>query len=220
MARTAPAHTSGRTDDETPSVRRRTRMSPEAREAAILAAAIEFFAERGFAAQTRELAAQIGVSEPLIYRYFATKDILIQRVYEETILSRWDPEWETRLRDRTVAVRDRLIEFYGKYLEAIDDRVWIRIVMYSSLDGLHLTNDYIMVRVQHLLSVISDELVIALELDEKPEPEIMWHLQSSFIYYLVRKYIHETAVSGDRPHTVELLVDDFLGGLVRHIDVT
>lgn len=206
-----------RVQEEAQAPRRRMRMSPKAREASILTAAVTFFAERGFAAQTRDLATQLDVSESLIYRYFGTKDALVQRVYEETILSRWDSTWLISLSDRSIPIRGRLITFYRQYLEATDDRSWIRIAMYSSLDGLDLTNNYIVAHIEDLLSTISRELQLALRLESQPDFELVWQLHSSFIYYLVRKHIHATAVPEDRQRTVELLVDNFLGGITsRH----
>jgi len=193
--------------------KQRTRLSPEAREAMIVKVAIEFFAERGFAAQTRDLAAQIGVSEPLLYRYFDSKENLVQRVYEETVLSRWAPEWETLLRDRALPLRERMIIFYISYLDAIDDPMWIRIVMYSSLDGLDLTKRYISRHVDQVMGIISEELRSALGTKEDPYAEIIWHLQSTFIYYLVRKHIHRTPVEHDTHKLVTKIIDAFINGM-------
>ena len=53
---------------------KRRRLKREDRERMIVERAIEFFAEVGFAGQTRELAQRIGVTQPLLYRYFPTKE--------------------------------------------------------------------------------------------------------------------------------------------------
>ncbi len=193
-------------------------MSPKDREVSILEGAVTFFAERGFSAQTRDLAAQLGVSESLIYRYFGTKEALIQRVYEETILSRWDPSWLTRLSERSVPIRSRLISFYSQYFYAIDNRCWIRIAMHSSLDGLDLTNNYIMAQVEALLSTIAFEVQESMHLKNKLDFEIVWHLHSSFIYYVVRKHIHMTPVPEEIEKMVELTVDNFLHGIAVDSD--
>ncbi len=187
--------------------RRRTRLAPEAREAMILDAAIDYFAEHGFDAQTRELAAQIGVSQPLIYRYFPTKEALQERVYQRTFEDRWDPQWERDLADRSVPIRQRLSDFYLAYLNAIDDRAWIRIVMYSGLGGWELTAKYISEHIENLLRLLATELRAALELHAELETELVWHAQSSVIYYLVRKHIHGTHVPADKSALVESIVD-------------
>ncbi|HEX7646066.1 MAG TPA: helix-turn-helix domain-containing protein, partial [Noviherbaspirillum sp.] len=46
------------------------RLNPEEREEQIVQKAIRYFAAHGFSASTRELAREIGVTQPLLYRYF------------------------------------------------------------------------------------------------------------------------------------------------------
>ena len=193
-----------------PSRKPRTRLSPEARRAIILDAAVEFFAERGFGAQTRELAKRLDISEPLIYRYFPSKDALIDCVFEKVIESRWDPAWATLLQDRGVDLRTRLVDFYELYLDAIDDGIWIRIVMYSSLDGLDMTRNYITDHVDGVIGIIATETAVSTGADHGIDREQVWHMQSSLIYYLVRKHIHLTAVPPDRSGFIAMLVDAFL----------
>ena len=36
-----------------------------------------------------------------LFRYFPTKEALIERVYREVYLNRWQPEWEVLLNDKT-----------------------------------------------------------------------------------------------------------------------
>src|SRR3954467_15295130 len=56
---------------------RRTRMARPEREAQMLAVAHEQFAARGFAAVTMdEVAAEVGVTKPLLYNYFGNKERL------------------------------------------------------------------------------------------------------------------------------------------------
>ena len=49
---------------------RRTRLSPAERERLIVAGAVRYFAEVGFGGQTRELSRRLGITQPLLYRYF------------------------------------------------------------------------------------------------------------------------------------------------------
>jgi hypothetical protein len=53
------------------------------------------------------------------YRYFPTKDQLIDRIYQEVYLSNWNPRWESRLRDRSAPLEKRLTDFYIDYARAI-----------------------------------------------------------------------------------------------------
>lgn len=62
-------------------MRKRKRLTGEARREQILEAALQLFAERGFAGtSTRELAAHVGVTEPVLYRHFRSKEDLLREV--------------------------------------------------------------------------------------------------------------------------------------------
>ena len=114
----------------------RRRLGPVERERQILDGAAQFFARRGLDAQTRELAAEIGITHALLYHYFPTKQALIERVYETVIAGRWDPAWETLL-DGPAGIEDKFCRFYRAYLQAILTPEWLRIFMHSGMsDGL------------------------------------------------------------------------------------
>lgn len=64
-------------------------MTGAKRRAAIVQAAIQLFSQKGFrGTTTRELAAAVGVSEPVLYQHFTTKrelyDAIVDRLIEET----------------------------------------------------------------------------------------------------------------------------------------
>jgi AcrR family transcriptional regulator len=197
--------------------RKRVRLAPEDRERMILEGALRFFAERGFAADTRDLARTLGVSQSLIYRYFGNKENLLERVYEQTFVARWKDSWEPLLRDRAVPFGERLRRFYLDYFNVVDDPIWIRLAMRSSLAGHSLTRRYVEGHIQHLLTVIAEEARrAAARWNPKfsgHELELAWHLHSSLIYYLIRKYIHRLSVSKDVPGLIDIMVENFLTGI-------
>src|SRR5712675_2651839 len=88
------------------------RMAPADRKAMILSRATEFFAEYGLTAQTRALAAACGVAQRLLYRYFPSKAVLLEEVYQEAIVAPFQAVWLVQLRDRTRPFEQRLVEFY------------------------------------------------------------------------------------------------------------
>ena len=61
--------------------------------------------------QTRELSRRLGVSQPLLYRYFPSKQDLINAVFEAVFMSQWRDDWISELQDRSVPLRDRLLPF-------------------------------------------------------------------------------------------------------------
>src|SRR3954463_13407701 len=98
------------------------RLSPDDRRREFVARATEFFSEQGFGGGTRDLARRLGVTQPLLYRYFPSKDDLIREVYRTVYLEPLDPGWEKLLPDRSRPIRDRLREFYNAYTDVIFSR--------------------------------------------------------------------------------------------------
>lgn len=200
--------------------RTRVRLSPDQRERMILEGAMQFFAERGFAADTRDLARGLGVSQSLIYRYFSSKQDLLERVYEQTFVSRWKKEWEPLLKNRTLPLEERLRRFYLDYFSVVDDKIWIRIALRSSLAGHRLTRRYIKTYIDQLLEIIAQEIRIARGIkNTNPlsplELELVWHLHSTLIYFLIRKYIHGVTVGNDIPAIVDTVIDNFMYGIEK-----
>ena len=114
----------------------RRRLSPAERQLFILEGAIAYFAEFGFDRATRDLAAHLGISQSLIYRYFPSKSSLIDRIYDVVFINRWNDSWEGTLADRTRALAERLKDFYRDYDYSINRNEVIRISLYSALHGL------------------------------------------------------------------------------------
>src|ERR1700758_2813993 len=115
---------------KTPSRRTRPkqkRLSPDDRRKEFVTKATEFFSEEGFGGGTRALARRLGVTKPLLYRYFPSKDDLIKEVYRTVYLEPFGDGWEKLLGDRTRPLRERLKEFYAAYTGVIFSRKWLRI---------------------------------------------------------------------------------------------
>ena len=193
------------------------RLSPAERERQIIEGAIEYFAEVGFSGQTRELSNRLGITQPLLYRYFPSKQALVERVYSTVFEGRWNPQWPVLLADRRLPLRDRLIEFYRQYSEATYRPDWIRIYMYSGLSGTGLNKRYINLIQRELLTVYCRELrhYCGLKLDQPVSPEEMefiWSLHGGMFYYAVRQSIYKITVKVDFMTKVGYAVDNFLAG--------
>ena len=201
----------------------RRRMAPDEREEMILKGAVHFFATHGLDARTRDLSKALNVSQPLIYRYFGTKEELLERVYQYNFLSRWQEEWITVLSDRSIALADRLKAFYRSYIEAIDSHDWIRLALFAGLAGRDLTKRYIETNVNQLLCVIASETQQEMEsgaavlytIDQLNDlrHEQVWHLHSTVVYYLMRKHVYKTRTVADHETLITAAVDSYLKGL-------
>ena len=182
----------------------RRRLRAVNREQQIVDEAVSFFAEKGFSGQTRELASRLGITQPLLYRYFPTKRDLIERVFDEVYLNRMNPEWSTLLTDRSEPLQARLCEFYRAYSEATYRYEWIRIYMFSALMGEQLNRRYIKLVEKKLLTPICVELRDYCGLpDVKENPvsqlelEHVWVMHGGLFYYAIRKHIYHGRVSKD-----------------------
>ena len=198
----------------------RRRLPARDREQQIVREAMRFFAEVGFAGQTRELAQRLGITQPLLYKYFPTKQDLMERVFNEVYINRIDPSWYVLIRDRSRSLHDRLCEFYQRYSEATYRYEWIRIYMFSGLRGEGINRRYIQVVENNILRPICEELRDFFGLppaDEEPitelELERIWVMHGGLFYYAVRKYIYHSKVHEDFFAVVSQSVATMLNGL-------
>src|ERR1700732_692454 len=133
------------------------RLSPHDRRKEFVAKATEFFSEEGFGGGTRDLARRLGVTQPLLYRYFPSRHSWIREVSRTFYLEPLDTGWEKLLTDRSRPIRDRLQEFYKAYTNVIFTRKWLRIYLYSGLKGLDINRWYVgVVRDQILTRIIRE----------------------------------------------------------------
>jgi AcrR family transcriptional regulator len=203
-----------------PTRAKQKRLSPEDRRKEFVAKATEFFSEEGFGGGTRDLARRLGVTQPLLYRYFPSKDDLIKEVYRTVYLEPLDTGWEKLLADRTRPIRERLQEFYDGYTNVIFTRKWLRIYLYSGLKGLDINRWYVGVVRDKILTRIIKECrhEAGLPVQNKPtasELEMAWVFHSGIFYYGVRKYIYESPVLEDKKRMISDALDAYLAGFER-----
>lgn len=181
----------------TPASTTRQRLNPAMRRQQILESAIACFAEHGFAVRTRELTKRIGVSQPLLYRYFASKDAVIEAVIEAVFLKPLRADWATDLTNRAVPLRQRLQTFYMRYADATYRPEWIRLYMYAGLANMPLNRDYLALVRDQLLQPICQELHHEFMGRARHQPagprelELAWTLHGSMFYWAVRRNIFQ-----------------------------
>ena len=190
------------------------RLSPDDRRKEFIRKATEFFADEGFDGGTRELARRLGVTQPLLYRYFPSKEDLIKEVYHKVYLEPLESGWEKRLSDRSRPIRDRLQQFYNAYTDVIFTRTWLRIYLFSGLKGLDINRWYVgVVRDKILTRVIKECRAEAGLPQSKPtatELEMAWIFHGGIFYYGMRKYIYEAPVLSDKEKMIADAIDVYL----------
>ena len=202
----------------------RKRLQPFDRERLIVEAAVRFFAENGFEGQTRKLAAALGITQPLLYRYFPSKEALIERVYQEVFVGRWNPDWELWLEDHEQPVADRLTRFYKDYARILLAPDYFRLFILSGLKGL----DFNMRHIDNLRKRIFPRVVETLRraynmpsCEESPatemEIELVWGLHAAILNLGIRRWIHGLPMPSDLDGNIETKIQAFLTGVPQVI---
>lgn len=117
--------------------------APE-RKAAIVEAAIQLFSEKGFrGTTTREIAAAVGVSEPVLYQHFATKSDLYSAIIETKSqdVQRVSAEMEAFLSggdDRAffTFLANLILDFFER------DPSYLRLLLFSALEKHELADRF------------------------------------------------------------------------------
>ena len=197
----------------------RRNMRAAERERFIVDEAVRFFAEQGFGGQTRELAKRMGITHSAIYRHFPSKEALIERVYEEVYLSRWNPAWGALIRDRSLSIEARLSQFYVEYAERVFEYNWVRIFVFSGMKSFDITKRYLEIIRKEILVPACSELRLDLGLPsvgEVPlserELELFWGLHGRVFYLAIRRFVYGTPTPERLEDVVHDAVRSFLEG--------
>jgi AcrR family transcriptional regulator len=204
--------------ESTPTAPRR-RLKREDREREIAQAAVAFFAEVGFDGDTRELARRMGVTQSLIFRYFPSKAALIERVYQEVYVGRWNTYWESIIADQSMPLQERLLRFYKDYARVALTYDWVRIFMFSGLRGENINTRYLEFLRSRVLEPIAKELRFELGLPgfgEVPlteeEVELIWGINARVFYLGQRLWIFNAPLTLDIDQIIDQTITSYLAG--------
>jgi AcrR family transcriptional regulator len=197
------------------------RLNQQTRRRMIIDAAIELFAEKGFRASTRDLAQRVGVTQPLLFQHFPTKDALIQAIFDTWFERMSARDWVGLLGDEKRDLRSRLIDFFFSYATTIYDYSWIRIYMFAGLEGGSFNRFYISKLTEPLLREIAAQIRADFGIARRApadvtyaEIELMWILHGGLYYSAIRQQIY-----GMKSNSIELRkliaysVDAILAGM-------
>lgn len=202
-----------------PTVVRRTRLNPHERERQIVQGAVNFFAEVGFGGQTRELARRLGITQGLLYRYFPSKEALMDRVYQEVFEAKWNPEWDNWLENESEPLRERLIRFYTDYARVIHTYEWVRIFLLSGMAGLDINQRYLrLVRKRiypQVIALLRKEFGMPPRSDEiltREEEDLMFDLHGMVFFLGIRKWVYRFDLPRSTQELVSQQIDLLLFG--------
>lgn len=224
----AALHEDGAADDMAAPARRRLGVAE--RERQIVDGAVHFFAENGFNGQLRDLARSMGITHALLYHYFPTKQALLDRVYEELFASRWKPEWDALLDDRTLSVEDKLTAFYDDYVNQTLSREFTRIFVFSGLSDHTIIDRFFAMLRQRLFPRLIRETRRHRGSSSRAKPsvreqELLSGLHGGFFYISMRRWIYGQAITEDLhedpsiPYDRELVRDRVRAYLAASIEL-
>lgn len=197
----------------------RRRLKREDRDREIAQAAVAFFAEVGFDGDTRELARRMGITQSLIFRYFPSKAALIERVYQEVYVGRWNTYWESIIADRSISLQTRLLRFYKDYARVALTYDWVRIFMFSGLRGENINTRYLEFLRSRVLEPMAKELRAELDLpgfDKVPlteeEVELIWGINARVFYLGQRLWIFNSPLTLDIDEIIDQTITSYLAG--------
>jgi len=166
------------------------------------------------------LAERLGVKQPLLYRYFPTKDDLIKAVYEHLFVGQWRDAWSDIMVDPALPLRERLIRFYASYTDVIFDPRWIRIYLLAGLKGLEINRWWMQFVERNILRPVCGEIRRAGGLAgfaaaplTPQEIEAFWAFHGGIFYYGVRREVYHAKMALERDAFIVGAVDSLLKGL-------
>ena len=129
----------------------------EERRRELLDAALDIFSEKGMGITIQALADRVGVTQPLVHRYFRTRADLIAGIRGKIQFAHWDPGWRMLLKDRSRPLHERLPEFYAQYLPHIYSARWYRGFWFAALSDPSFAQEFLArVHEELLLSIIGE----------------------------------------------------------------
>jgi AcrR family transcriptional regulator len=175
---------------------KRRRLPADERAADLTERAAEAFAVHGFALPTRAIAAECGVTQALLYKYFASKEALVEAVLERRFLSE-KPGPDAGVLTGPGPLADRIGAFYVDFV-ARGAPVNLRLFLRAALDGLDLPVRFAGRLDRRMLRPVLDALRAEIGLApsaEGPLPpaerEIVMMLHGAVVFTLIRREVYQ-----------------------------
>ena len=201
---------------QTPQRMRARRLPAGERRATILREASLFFAKEGFSASTRDLADRLDVRQALLYKYYDSKESLLQAIFDNVFADRLVMDWADVLKDRALPLAERLKTFYERYIRD-EDGICLRLFLRASLDGWPLPLELSKVLNDKFIAPLVEELR---QLSALPaftqvplmegERELVFGLHAAILFYCMRREIYAAFASSAGDQVIDLHVRAFL----------
>jgi AcrR family transcriptional regulator len=194
--------------------------SGERREA-IIAAAVRLFSEKGFrGATTRELAAALDVTEPVIYQHFETKRDLYRAIIEAKARERQDSEHWQQI-ENPQGDGEFFAAVAGLLLQRVErDPSYLRLLLFSALEGHELADLFFEREAAEVYGRVSGYIrqrveAGAFRADVVPTDAARALVGMAVHHAMIQELFHDTVVTSSREEYARAMVEIFLAGIVR-----
>lgn len=189
------------------------------RRSGILEVAVDLFSSKGISVTTRDIAHAAGITQPLIFKHFSSKEELVDTIYLEQFEGMFNQNWLTNLQDLNLSLYQRLVNFYMNYTEVIFNENWMRIYFWSAMADAEINKRYTKFIGDRIIKPIATQIRAAVSSDSEDHSDItdlefetVYTAHSSLVYYGVRKYIFRDDPAIDRSQIVHECVASMLQG--------
>ncbi len=195
-------------------------MSGGERRGAILDCAIRLFAGKGFrGTTTRELAFAAGVSEPVLYQHFPTKQALYTAIIESKAseghqrIGAIFKRYKTTGDDRALLTQlaNGILDRYER------DPDYIRLLMFSALERHELAGEFCERQLVHLYDVLAGYIKGRMKAGAfaRMDPNLAARMFLGMVNHhgLMRVLFKDTLVKASRKKFVDAMVRTFLQGM-------
>jgi AcrR family transcriptional regulator len=193
-------------------------MNSNERRASILEESVRCFAEKGFrGTTTRELAAALGVTEPVLYQHFPTKKDLYAAILEQKA---GEGAHDLKELGDDAAGDDRA--FFLRLGNLILDRYeqdpcFIRLLLFSSLEGHELSDMFFQKQIRGFYEMVGGYIERRTRAGafRDVEPMVAARAFIGMVSYhgLVKVIFQDRVVKADRQHLLDEMVSLFLEGI-------
>ncbi len=199
----------------------KNRMNAVQRRAGIVETAVDLFSRRGFqGTTTRELAAAVGVSEPVLYQHFDDKRALYAAILE----SKCGKQDEIAIRELEIARQSGDIRaFFTKIAELVldwyvSDPRYARLMMFSRLEDHELADLFYEQRVAVFYDYLTNYLSEAMAQGRirASDPTLTARAFVGMVSHqgVIYAIYQPGSLPGGPPAVVKLVVDIFLNGII------
>lgn len=195
------------------------RLSAEERRQSIVDAAVTLFSSKGFrGTTTRELAAAVGVTEPILYEHFQTKRELYTAIIDAKVQQARE-RFKLALKRYGDGRDDRafFLALAGVILDSFrDDPAFPRLLLFSGLEGHELSHDFHMRVRERLRDFIRDYICtrVASGAIRPIDPDIAAHtFLCIFAHHGLVQIVFQYHPGKPKHAVIEEMVDIFMRGI-------